>query len=71
MQDGRETLVERGGGFVGILRERAKRGGKHQRKSDARQDVVKIKTTHSAFSWSYELAFNSADTIGRARQDHN
>src|SRR5262245_24510670 len=68
---GRETLIERGGGFVRVLRERAKRGGKHQRKSHARQDVVKIRTTHSAFSWSYELAFKSADTIGRASQDHN
>src|SRR5262249_4097627 len=46
----RRERLERGGGFVGGLRERAKRGGKHQRKSHTRQDVVKIRTTHSAFS---------------------
>jgi hypothetical protein len=46
---GRETLVECGAQLLGILREGAKRGGKHQRKKGARQDVLIVRSTQRAF----------------------
>jgi hypothetical protein len=45
-----EALVERGGGFVGVLREGAERDRQHQRKRRARQDAIMTRSTHEALA---------------------
>src|SRR5262245_5330835 len=58
----REPLVERGGGFAGLLRERAaERDRKHQRKRRAREETAMTRTTHGALPQSERRRRNGAE----------